>query len=193
MPLSGAEKLPPYCFCTKHGRGALARAKLLAGLFWIFAASVCMLAVYLAFQFSVLGTSGLACPVQLIKPLATAPLTIWQTELICMAGMLLSAVSVGSIVLWLSARLHSAFAAGVAMALGIFGLPLLAQNMPAGISQWLDLLPHDASGLYGELMRANLFHVFSLRIWSPWMFLFSQAVLAAVFPILCMRTWKRGR
>lgn len=67
-------------------------------------------------------------------------------------------------------RLHSAFAAGVAMALGIFGLPLLAQNMPAGISQWLDLLPHDASGLYGELMRANLFHVFSLRIWSPWMF-----------------------
>ena len=76
-------KAAPVLLCTKHGRGALARAKLLAGLFWILAASVCMLAVYLAFQFSVLGTSGLACPVQLIKPLATAPLTIWQTELIC--------------------------------------------------------------------------------------------------------------
>ena len=116
-----------------------------------------MLAVYLAFQFAVLGTSGLACPVQLIKPLATAPLTIWQAELVCMAGMLLSAVSLGSIV------------------------------------QWLDLLPHGASGLYGELMRTNLFHIFGLRIWSPWMFLFSQAVLAAAFSILCLRTWKRGR
>ena len=104
-------KAAPVLLCTKHGRGVLARAKLLAGLFWILAASVCMLAVYLAFQFAVLGTSGLACPVQLIKPLATAPLTIWQAELVCMAGMLLSAGSLGSIVLWLSARLHSAFAA----------------------------------------------------------------------------------
>lgn len=173
--------------CARHGRGRLARAKLGAGLLVATLTYLACAGVYLALQFFFLGTRGLGCPIQLIKPLATTPLTLWQAEALSLLLGLLHCLASVLITLLLSARLRSPFPPAAISLLLIF-LPMIFNgSLPGPLQLIVDLLPF--SGDYSELFRANLLHLFGLRVWSP-CFYFAVPLLC---PPLALRSYLRSQ
>lgn len=142
--------------CTQKGRRGLTAAKIAAAItvtvgIWLLC-TILLVTMQLAF----FGTRGLNCPIQLAKPLATAPLTFGQCEGYALLLGLLSCLGATGITLFLSARWNATFPVLVCV-FGLFVLlPLLGGMMPPALQRLIALLP--GAGDVFALFRIQLYH-----------------------------------
>lgn len=167
--------------CTRQGRGRLAAAKVGAAL--TVAAGVWAVSAVLlvASQLYFFGTRGLDCPIQLLKPMATAPLTFGDCEVYALAFGLACCLATAGITAGLSGLASASFP----VMAGVFGLlvllPMFSGMLPWAIQQAVALLP--SAGDYYDLFRQNLYHIGPLRIWSPVMQLAVQPLYLVLLPL----------
>ncbi|MEG2671939.1 MAG: hypothetical protein RR937_02055 [Ruthenibacterium sp.] len=159
------QKTDSVLLCTRFGRKKLARAKLFAAMgitaavYWLCAG------IYLIGQWVFVGTRALACPIQIIKPIATAPLTIGQAELYALILGFVCCLAVTAVTVALSAKFASPFPVIILALLFLFLPYTLAGSVPPFLDKILALLPFGSD--YSEVFRTNLYHIFGMRIWSP--------------------------
>ncbi len=175
--------------CTRQGRGRLAAAKVGAALTVAVGAWAVSSALLVASQLYFFGTRGLECPIQLLKPLATAPLTFGDCEVYALVfGLACCLGTVG-----ITAGLSGAASASFPVMAGVFGLlvllPMFGGMLPWAVQQAVALLP--SAGDYYDLFRQNLYHIGPLRVWSPVMQLAVQPLYLAVLAPLAWRVYTR--
>lgn len=167
------ERTDSVLLCARHGRGRLALAKLAAVLAVSTAAFVLCTGIYLLGQLVFVGTRGLDCPIQLIKPIATAPLSIAQAEGFGILYAYLATLAMVCFTAFLSSKLRSAFPVIILSMITLFLPALVMGNLPQWLNQLILLFPFASD--CGELFRTNMYHIFNLRIWSPYMMLITSA------------------
>lgn len=168
--------------CTRRGRRPLALAKLAAALTVAAVVWAVVAALLVAGQLFFFGTRGLDCPIQLLKPLATAPLTFGDCERFALVFGLACCLGTAGITAGVSGLLSSNFAA-MAVVFGLLVLqPMFAGLLPDAWQQLVGLMP-TAVDFY-DLFRQNLYHIGPLRLWSPLAQLAVQPLyLAALMPM----------
>ena len=175
--------------CTRQGRGRLAAAKVGAAL-TVAAGGWAVVSVLLVVsQWVFFGARGLECPIQLLKPLATAPLTFGDCEVYALVfGLACCLGTVG-----ITAGLSGVASASFPVMAGVFGLlvllPMFGGMLPWAVQQAVALLP--SAGDYYDLFRQNLYHIGPLRVWSPVMQLAVQPLYLAVLAPLAWRVYVR--
>lgn len=157
------QKTDSVILCARHGRKKLSLAKLSASVVFSVTLYIICMGLYIAGQLAFCGTRALGCPIQLIKPLATAPLTIFQAEIYSIVLGLSSCLAVTAITFLLSSSVHFVFpAAAASMMLIIFPM-LTSGTLPEGL-RFISVLPFMSD--YTELFRTNIY----FHVWSPcWM------------------------
>lgn len=175
--------------CTRQGRGRLAAAKVGAALTVAVGAWAVVSVLLVASQLVFFGTRGLECPIQLLKPLATAPLTFGDCEVYALVfGLACCLGTVG-----ITAGLSGVASASFPVMAGVFGLlvllPMFGGMLPWAVQQAVALLP--SAGDYYDLFRQNLYHIGPLRVWSPVMQLAVQPLYLAVLAPLAWRVYVR--
>lgn len=174
---------------ARRGRGRLAVAKLGAALtvavaVWALVAGLLVVCQQLAF-----GTRGLDCPIQLMKPLATAPLTFGDCQHYALVFGLACCLGTVGFTAVFSALAPANFPA----ILGVFGLlvllPMASGLFPWEVRQLVALLP--TAGDFYDLFRQNLYHLAGLRVWSPVMQLAVQPVYLILLLPLAGRLYTR--
>lgn len=150
--------------CTRKGRESLTAAKIAAAITVSVGIWLICITVLFAMQMAYFGTRGLDCPIQLAKPLATAPLTFGQCEGYAVVLGLLSCLSATGITLFLSAKFNTTFPVFVCVFGLLVLLPLLGEMMPPALQQIICLLP--GAGDVFALFRLNLYHLFGRPVWS---------------------------
>lgn len=174
------QKTDSVLLCARFGRKKLARAKLISALLAAIMLYFTCSAVYLIGQFVFVGTRALNCPIQIIKPIATAPLTILQAEAFAFILGLLGVIAITAITTALSAKLSAPFTV-IIISLLILILPFsIVGGLPSGLQALIGLFPFASD--YTELFRTNLYHIFNFKIWSPYMLL----ACPIVFILLCL-------
>ncbi len=171
-------------YTARKGRGGVAAAKTVSAFLLGTELFLLWAATQLAIQFFFLGTQGMALPIQLVKLLANAPLTVWQAELWAYAQLFAATLGFTGVMLLLSGLCSSFAAVLIGLAL-LFGPVLLGGNLPIAAQKALELLPFVGSTV--DTLRTNLYHVFGMAVWSPYAFLAVPPVLgaAAVIPAVC--------
>lgn len=164
--------------CARHGRGRLVGAKLAAALTVALGAWAVSSGVVLVLQRWFFGTRGLDCPIQLIRPMATAPLTLRDCEGYALLFGLACCLGTVAITAALSAVFRTNFAAMVGVAALLVGLPMFGGLLPGTVQQLVALLP--TGGDYYELFRQNLYRLAGLRVWAPVLQLAAQPFYLAV-------------
>lgn len=175
--------------CTRQGRGRLAAAKVGAALTVAVGAWAVVSVLLVVSQLVFFGTRGLECPIQLLKPLATAPLTFGDCEVYALVfGLACCLGTVG-----ITAGLSGVASASFPVMAGVFGLlvllPMFGGMLPWAVQQAVALLP--SAGDYYDLFRQNLYHIGPLRVWSPVMQLAVQPLYLAVLAPLAWRVYVR--
>lgn len=161
--------------CAKYGREKLARAKIRAAIIITSATYILSMAIYLICQLIFVGTRGLSSPIQLIKPIATAPLSIAQAEIFAVIAGLLDCFAVAAFTITLSSKMSSAFPV-ITISLLVLLLPLIVRdNLPEWLKGCVKLFPFASD--YSELFRINIYHVLGIRIWSPYLLLFIPVLI----------------
>lgn len=175
--------------CTRQGRGRLVAAKVGAALTVAAGAWAVVSVLLVVSQLVFFGTRGLDCPIQLLKPLATAPLTFGDCEVYALVfGLACCLGTVG-----ITAGLSGVASASFPVMAGVFGLlvllPMFGGMLPWAVQQAVALLP--SAGDYYDLFRQNLYHIGPLRVWSPVMQLAVQPLYLAVLAPLAWRVYVR--
>lgn len=167
--------------CARQGRGRLAAAKIGAALTVAAGAWVVSAVLLVASQLVFFGTRGLDCPIQLLKPMATAPLTFGDCEVYALAFGLACCLATAGITAGLSGLASASFP----VMAGVFGLlvllPMFSGMLPWAIQQAVALLP--SAGDYYDLFRQNLYHIGPLRLWSPLAQLAAQPLYLVLLPL----------
>lgn len=183
------ERTDSVLLCAKRGRGSLALAKLVAALSVATLVFALCTVIYLIGQLAFVGLRGLDCPVQLIKPIATAPLTIVQAEGFGILYAYLATLAAICFTLLLSSRMRTPFPVIVLSMLTLFVPSLVSGNLPDWLNKIILLMPFASDS--GELFRTNMYHIAALRIWSPDMMILASAAAALLFLPFAVRGYVR--
>lgn len=172
------ENAASILLCSKFGRNKLALAKIRSAMIIMVGTYVLSITVYVICQLFFVGVIGLDCPIQLIKPIATSALSIIQSELFAIVLGFLSCSAIVSFTIMLSAKMSSPFPVIIISLLGMFLPLIIGTNVPKGLSNIIELFPFVSD--YGELFRTNIYHMFGLIIWSPYMLLIFPIIITVI-------------
>lgn len=175
------QKTDSVILCSKHGRRKLAFAKLSASLIFSSLVYIICMGLYICGQLFFCGTRALNCPIQLIKPIAAAPLTIAQAEIYLIVLGLLSCLAITAVTFLLSSAVNIVFPVAAASMMLIIVPMLISGTIPDSLS-FITVLPFMSD--YTELYRTNMY----FHIWSPYLM---TAAPVIVF-IICapIAVWK---
>ncbi len=183
------QKTDSVLLCAKYGRKKSAHAKLNAALILTAGTYILCSGIYISGQLAFVGTRALNCPIQLIKPLATVSMTIWQAELYSVLLGLICCIAITALTAALSSKLSAPFSV-IIIALFVLLLPFgFSGSMPDMLKSIVSLMPF--AGDFSELMRTNLYRIFGMRIWSPYMMLAVPMLMTAVCLPLAARLYTR--
>lgn len=127
---------------TKNGRKKIAGAKVMAAFLFALELFGIITASSVFLQIVFLGPEGWDMPIQCIKILAAAPWNVLQAEIYEYVSLLIS--------------------------LGIVFVPMaVSQFLPLWGQKLLDLIPFVGNAT--DIFRTNMYHLFGLRIWSPYL------------------------
>lgn len=166
--------------CSKFGRKKLALAKIRAAMIIMVVTYILSITVYVICQLFFVGIRGLDSPIQLIKPIATAPLSIIQSELFAISLGFLACSAIVSFTIMISAKMSSAFPVVTISLLVMFLPSIIGINVPKSLGNIIQLFPFVSD--YSELFRTNIYHMFGLIIWSPYMLL----IFPSIITIICL-------
>lgn len=175
------QKTDSVILCSRYGRKSLALAKLSASVIFSAAVYIVCMGIYISGQLAFCGTRALSCPIQLIKPIAAAPLTILQVEIYLIVLGLLSCVAITAVTFFLSSAINVVFPAAAASMMLIVAPMLLSGTIPESLS-FISVLPFMSD--YTELFRTNMY----FHIWSPYLMIAAPILIF----IICapLGVWK---
>lgn len=183
------QKTDSVLLCAKYERKKLAHAKINAALMLTAGTYILCSGIYIAGQLAFVGTRALNCPVQLIKPLATVSMTIWQAEAYAVLLGLLGCLAIVALTVALSARLTAAFSV-IIISLLVLILPFgFSGSLPDMLQSIVALMPFASN--FSELMRTNLYHIFGMRIWSPYVLVVVPIIITAALLPIAVRFYTR--
>ncbi len=179
------QKTDSLIMSAKNGQEKLAVTKLLATLIFSSGVYLLLMAIYVSGQLIFVGTRGLDCPIQLIKPIATAPMTIFEAELYEILLGYLSCMAILAVTSLLSSRMHTVFPVIVTSMAIIFVPTVMGGTLPDALSALTAVIPFMSD--YTELFRNNMY----FHIWSPYLMIVSPVVIALICAPLSLSGYKK--
>lgn len=177
------QKTDSVILCSRHGRKKLALAKLSAAVIFSAAVYFVCMGLYIAGQLAFCGTRALNCPIQLIKPIAAAPLTILQAEIFLIVLGLLSCIAITGVTFLLSSAINLVFPAAAASMMLIIAPMLISGTLPESLS-FISVLPFMSD--YTELFRTNMY----FHIWSPYLMIAAPILIFVICAPLGVRKFR---
>lgn len=174
---------------TRNGWKKIARAKTVVGLLFSAELFVLLAGSMLLCQSIYLGWSGWDMPIQLIKPIAVAPMNMLQAELFEYGFAFLGTIGFAGVVLLISAAAkNNVFALLLSLA-AVYGPRMIVQYLPLSLQKALDLLPLVGSST--DIFRTNTFCLFGKYIWSPCLLITVPVLIGILCMPFAVRRWAR--
>lgn len=140
-------------------------------------------------QMVFLGTEGWDMPIQCIKILAAAPWNVLQAEIYEYVYLLPAALGYTGIVLLCSALTKSNYVS-LLISLAIIFVPMaVSQFLPLWGQKLLDLIPFVGSST--DIFRTNIYRLFEVRIWSPYLPITVPIILWMISLPFAVRFWAK--
>lgn len=168
-----SEGTAPIVMSARHGRRKIACAKLGAAVIFTCITYAAGTGAYICGQLYFLGTRGLDCPIQLMYPYCTAPLTIGQAELFQALLDLLGCIAMTLFTAFISSVMKSAFPAVVIPGSVMVLSSLISGGIPEELSFISAIVPFMSN--FRELFRTNMY----FHIWSPYIMIVSPVIISA--------------
>ncbi len=180
-----SRKTDSIIMATKHGKRKIAVAKLSAVLAFSAIAYTLCVGIYIAGQLIFVGTRALDCPIQYIKPIATAPLTIGQAEIYQIVLGFVCCMAICAFTALISSVVKSSFPAIIVSMSVIFIPMLISGSIPEGLDIITSVIPFMSD--YTELFRMNMY----FHIWSPYLMIVSPIIIFGVCLPLAVKGYIR--
>lgn len=174
---------------TKNGWKKIALAKICTGLSFTVELFGILFAGCILSQIFFMGTAGWDIPIQMIKPIAVAPLNMLQAEIYEYAFAFLGAVGFAGVVMFISAKTKSNVPALLFSLAVVYGPMAIAEYLPYGAQKLLDLIPLTGSG--ADIFRTNTFHIFGKYIWSPYLLITVPVLIGILCLPFAVKGWSR--
>lgn len=174
---------------TKNGRKKIAGSKVMAAFLFTLELFGIVTASSVFLQIVFLGTEGWDMPIQCIKILAAAPWNVLQAEIYEYVYLLLAALGYTGIILLCSTLTRSNYVS-LLISLGIVFVPMaVSQFLPLWGQKLLDLIPFVGSST--DIFRTNIYHLFGLRIWSPYLLIAVPIILGLAALPFTVHLWAK--
>lgn len=174
---------------TKNGWKKIALAKICTGLSFTVELFGILFAGCILSQIFFMGTAGWDIPIQMIKPIAVAPLNMLQAEIYEYAFAFLGAIGFAGVVMFISAKTKSNVLALLFSLAVVYGPMAIAEYLPYGAQKLLDLIPLTGSG--ADIFRTNTFHIFGKYIWSPYLLITVPVLIGILCLPFAVKGWSR--
>ena len=179
----------PMLHTTRYGWKKLARVKVLNGVAFALELYVLIAGAKVLLQLIYFGTSGWDLPIQYISLLAVAPWNMLQAELYELAFGLIGVFGYAGLVMLMSALVKNNVLALVFSLAFVYVPDILSRYLPKwlmALSQYLPLVGNSRD-IYGY----NIFHIFGLSVWSPWMMITVPFLIGVVCIPFAIWGWSR--
>ncbi len=179
----------PMLHTIKHGWKKLARIKVLSGMAFALELYLLIAGGKVLLQLIYLGTSGWDLPIQYVRLLAVAPWNMLQAELYELAFGLVGVFGYAALVMLMSALVKNNVLALVFSLAFVYVPDILHRYLPKwllALSQYLPLV-----GSSSDIYSYNIFHIFGLSVWSPWMMIIVPFLIGVVCIPFAIRGWSR--
>ena len=140
-------------------------------------------------QLFFMGTAGHDMPIQNIKMLSIAPITMLQAELYQYAFALLGSLGFAGVVMLISASVKSNVLALIASLAAVYGPMMVVEYLPYGLQKALDLLPLVGSST--DIFRTNTFNIFGKIIWSPYLLISVPFCIGMIAIPFALKKWAK--
>ncbi len=179
----------PLLHTTKYGWKKLARVKVLGGMAFALEFYLLIAGGKVLVQLIYFGTSGWDLPVQYISLLAVAPWNMLQAELYQLAFGLIGMFGYAGLVMLMSALAKNNVLALVFSLAFVYVPDVLGRYLPKwlmAVSQYLPLV-----GNSYDYLSYNIFHIFGMSVWSPWMLITVPFLIGVVCIPFAIKGWAR--
>ena len=179
----------PLLHTTKYGWKKLARIKVLNGMAFALEFYLLIAGGKVLVQLIYMGTSWWDLPIQYLNLLAVAPWNMLQAELYQLAFGLIGMFGYAGLVMLMSALAKNNVLALVYSLAFVYVPDILGRYLPKwllALSQYLPLV-----GYSKDFMNYNVFHIFGLSIWSPWMMIAVPFLIGVVCIPFAIWGWSR--
>ena len=131
----------PLLLTTRNGWQKIGMAKVCTGFCFAIELFTLLATGMVLSQLFFMGTAGHDMPIQNIKMLSIAPITMLQAELYQYAFALLGSLGFAGVVMLISASVKSNVLALIASLAAVYGPMMVVEYLPYGLQKALDLLP----------------------------------------------------
>lgn len=182
--------------CTKHGRGKLARTKVIANMLPSILIYVVGITVHLLISDLTFGMVTLKTSVQALYDTISIPnLNLFQLQIVLAVGGLITLISVNAFTYFLSAKLERV-AGTICISLLAVVAPLFI-SAAAGTNWVSSILPAGGVGLTNNLLMQlvdfRFLHLGSYSFWTPQVTMLFTIIWIPVFLILAVRSYCKHR
>lgn len=174
---------------TKNGWEKIAFAKICTGLSFTAELFSILFAGCVMSQIFFMGTTGWDMPIQVIKPIAIAPLNMLQAEIYEYTFAFLGALGFAGVVMFISAKIKSNVLALLLSLTVVYGPMAIAEYLPYSAQKALDLIPLAGSGT--DIFRTNTFHIFGKYIWSPYLLITVPVLIGILCLPFAVKGWSK--
>lgn len=174
---------------TKNGWEKIAFAKICTGLSFTVELFSILFAGCVMSQIFFMGTTGWDMPIQVIKPIAIAPLNMLQAEIYEYTFAFLGALGFAGVVMFISAKIKSNVLALLLSLTVVYGPMAIAEYLPYSAQKALDLIPLAGSGT--DIFRTNTFHIFGKYIWSPYLLITVPVLIGILCLPFAVKGWSK--
>lgn len=174
---------------TKNGWEKIAFAKICTGLSFTAELFSILFAGCVMPQIFFMGTTGWNMPIQVIKPIAVAPLNMLQAEIYEYTFAFLGALGFAGVVMFISAKIKSNVLALLFSLTVVYGPMAIAEYLPYGAQKALDLIPLAGSGT--DIFRTNTFHICGKYIWSPYLLITVPVLIGILCLTFAVKGWSK--
>lgn len=179
----------PLLHTTKNGWKKLARVKVLNGLAFALEFYLLIAGGKVLVQLIYMGTSGWDLPIQYMSLEAVAPWNMLQAELYELAFGLIGMFGYAGLVMLMSALAKNNVLALVYSLAFVYVPDILGRYLPKwlmALSQYLPLV-----GNSFDYLNYNVFHIFGMSVWSPWMLITVPFLIGVVCIPFAILKWTR--
>lgn len=179
----------PLLLTTRNGWQKIGMAKVCTGFCFAIELFTLLATGMVLSQLFFMGTAGHDMPIQNIKMLSIAPITMLQAELYQYAFALLGSLGFAGVVMLISASVKSNVLALIASLAAVYGPMMVVEYLPYGLQKALDLLPLVGSST--DIFRTNTFNIFGKIIWSPYLLISVPFCIGMIAIPFALKKWAK--
>lgn len=179
----------PLLLTTRNGWQKIGMAKVCTGFCFAIELFTLLATGTVLSQLFFMGTAGHDMPIQNIKMLSIAPITMLQAELYQYAFALLGSLGFAGVVMLISASVKSNVLALIASLAAVYGPMMVVEYLPYGLQKALDLLPLVGSST--DIFRTNTFNIFGKIIWSPYLLISVPFCIGMIAIPFALKKWAK--